>query len=139
MLRSGGDLAILAVGSTVGSALEAAGMLGSMGIEAAVANMRFVKPLDIELITRLAQDMPRLLTVEENTLSGGFGSAVTLQVRQSQLNVRTFALGIPDEFVEHGPQDVLRAKYGLDGPGITRVALSAFPDLALLRSAPALT
>jgi len=138
-LRTGGDVAILAIGSTASPAMEAAEILGKAGIETAVVNMRFVKPLDIELITRLARDVPRLLTVEENTLSGGFGSAVALLVRQARLDAKTYAIGIPDEFVEHGPQDVLRTKYGLDGSGIAQATLSAFPDLAMLRRAPLMT
>lgn len=137
VLRPGRDLAILAVGSTVAPAVEAAEILALTGIQATVANMRFIKPLDAELIVRLAGDAPRLLCIEENTLCGGFGSAVAAFVHQAKLDLELHALGIPDEFVEHGPQGVLRAKYGLDGPGIARSALTAFPGLALLQNTPA--
>ncbi len=135
MLRSGRDLAILAVGSTIAPAMEAAEELSRLGIETAVANMRFIKPLDTELIARLACGAARLLTVEENTLSGGFGAAVAAFASQAGLDVKLRAIGIPDEFVAHGPQGALRARYGLDGAGIAQTALVAFPELALARGA----
>ena len=129
LLRSGSDLAILAVGNMVAPALEAAKELAQLDIEAAVANARFIKPLDTELVTKLSHATSRLLTVEENVLSGGFGSVVATFVKQDKLDIRFHALGIPDEFVEHGTQEALRAKYGLDSHGIVREVLMAFPDL----------
>jgi 1-deoxy-D-xylulose-5-phosphate synthase len=119
ILSSGNDILILAIGATVLPAVEAAKTLEARGIAATVVNCRFVKPLDTELITRLAKEIPQILTVEENVLHGGFGAAVLecLSDAGSRAN-RVVRLGIPDTFVEHGSQNILRAKYGLDASGI---------------------
>ena len=128
-LRYGGDIALLALGSMVAPSLEAARALSEKGIEAAVVNARFAKPLDAALVRRLASRVPNLVTVEENALSGGFGSAVLRLLQESGLgHVRVKNLGIPDEFVEHGTQVLLRAKYSLDAEGIARQVTSMFPD-----------
>jgi len=128
VMREGGDVAILAVGVTVAPALEAAHELAANGIKAAVVNARFVKPLDIELVTSLAHHIPRLVTVEENTLSGGFGSSVAKLLQDLGFDkVPVKAIGIPDEFVEQGTQAALRARYGLDAKGIARQVLALFP------------
>ncbi|MCL2150261.1 MAG: 1-deoxy-D-xylulose-5-phosphate synthase [Dehalococcoidia bacterium] len=133
MLRLGCDLAILAVGSAVETALEAAGEMAAMGVKAAVVNMRFIKPIDGELIAQLSRNTARFLTVEENVLCGGFGSAVTAHMRQKGIEAKIHTIGIPDEFVPHGTQRELRARYGLDSLGIVRAALVAYPELALTR------
>jgi len=127
VMREGSDVAILAVGVTVAPALEAAHELAKKGIKAAVVNARYVKPLDVELITSLVRHIPRLVTVEENTLDGGFGSSVTrllqdLGVDETPVKI----IGIPDEYVEQGTQAAIRARYGLDAEGITRQVLSMF-------------
>jgi len=131
ILREGQDMAILALGTTVFPALEAAEKLTADGVECRVVNARFVKPLDAELILDTSRKFKRMVTVEENTLSGGFGSAV-MQLLQVQgvegVQVRCF--GIPDEFIEHGTQAELRAKYRLDAAGIVEQVLSSFPELA---------
>jgi len=129
LLRKGHDIAILAIGSTVVPALEAAITLGNVGIEAVVANARFAKPLDSELIVELAGQTKRILTVEENTLNGGFGSSVTKLLQEMRVcDVQVKNIGIPDEFVEQGSQTVLRAKYGLDAEGIIHHVLSLLPE-----------
>jgi 1-deoxy-D-xylulose-5-phosphate synthase len=123
VLEEGKDLAILAIGSTVQAALEARERLAAKGIGAAVVNARFVKPLDAELICALAFDTKKILTVEENTLLGGFGGAVMELLGErglKELSVKM--LGIPDVFVEHGSQEELRHKYGLDAEGIVKAA-----------------
>ncbi len=128
VMREGDDVAILAVGVTVAPALEAAHELAANGIKAAVVNARFVKPLDAELITSLAHHIPRLVTVEENALSGGFGSSVAKLLQDLGFDkVPVKAIGIPDEFVEQGAQAALRARYGLDAKGIARQVLTLFP------------
>ncbi|MBA7636845.1 1-deoxy-D-xylulose-5-phosphate synthase [subsurface metagenome] len=128
VMREGRDVAILAVGVTVAPALEAAHELAASGIKAAVVNARFVKPLDVELITSLVHRIPRLVTVEENTLSGGFGSSVARLLQDLGLGkIPAKIIGIPDEFVEQGSQAALRARYGLDAKGIARQVLSMFP------------
>jgi 1-deoxy-D-xylulose-5-phosphate synthase len=140
IVRQGADVALLAIGITVTPAVEAAQELAEGGIEATVVNARFAKPLDAALILQVAEQTKRLITVEENALAGGFGSAV-LQLLQSSgvTGVRVEHIGLPDEFVEQGPQALLRAKYDLDSEGISRRVLSSFPELAYaprLRAAP---
>jgi 1-deoxy-D-xylulose-5-phosphate synthase len=125
VLHQGADLAILAIGSTVRAAMEAALRLQARGIKATVVNARFVKPLDHELFSSLAAQIPRWLTVEENALQGGFGSAVLeLFEERGITGVQIRRLGIPDAFVEHGPQELLRKRFGIDGEGIYQAAIS---------------
>jgi 1-deoxy-D-xylulose-5-phosphate synthase len=127
IVRQGGDIAILAIGTTVAPAVEAAQELASKGIEATVVNARFAKPLDSELIIDLARRTKRLVTVEENALNGGFGNSVIELLQQSGVNdVPVKNIGIPDEFVEQGAQAILRSKYGLDAAGIAKQALELF-------------
>jgi 1-deoxy-D-xylulose-5-phosphate synthase len=128
ILRHGEDVAILAIGAMVAPALEAAQKLAANKIEATVVNARFVKPLDFELLTDLTSRIKRMVIVEENALSGGFGSSVTKFLEESEIHdVKVKSIGIPDEFVEQGTQDILRAKYGLDAKGIARQVLTFFP------------
>jgi 1-deoxy-D-xylulose-5-phosphate synthase len=119
VLREGEDLLILAIGSTVYPSLEAAAMLDQEGIGVTVVNCRFVVPLDEELIGDLAGRHRVLMTVEENVVAGGFGSAVLefLHTRGCSFP-RVHCLGIPARFVEHSPQVVLRRRYHLDPQGI---------------------
>jgi len=125
VLERGKDLAILAIGSTVRPALQAASMLRAQGIAATVVNARFVKPLDEELIVSLAEETRRFLTVEENALQGGFGSAVLELFEEKRLTgITCKRLGIPDTFVEHGGQEILRNKYGIDAAGIFQAAVT---------------
>jgi 1-deoxy-D-xylulose-5-phosphate synthase len=130
VLRTGEDVAILAIGATVAPALDAAKELATKDIEATVANARFVKPLDSALVLDLASRIKRVVTVEENTLSGGFGSSVADLLQKSGITgVQVRSLGLPDAYIEHGTQAILRAKYGLDAKGITNQVLSLFPAL----------
>jgi len=125
VLRRGKDIVLLAIGSTVRAALEAAAQLQNHGVEATVVNARFVKPLDEELLCSIAAEGRPLITVEENALQGGFGSAILELFEEKGLtNTTVKCLGIPDAFVEHGPQDFLRYKYGIDAKGIARAAES---------------
>ncbi len=128
IIRDGKDVAILAIGVVLPAALEAAQELALRGIEATVVNARFAKPLDSELILDVAGRIKNLVTVEENALSGGFGSAVTDLLQESGVSdVRVKNLGLPDEFVEQGTQEILRARYGLDSRGIVKQVLSILP------------
>jgi 1-deoxy-D-xylulose-5-phosphate synthase len=119
VLREGQDILILAIGSTVYPSLRAAERLADVGIQATVINSRFLKPLDGDLLCNWAKMLRKVLTVEENVLQGGFGSAV-LELFQERglLSIQVKRLGIPDIFVEHGPQALLREKYGIDEKGI---------------------
>ncbi|MGD2079827.1 MAG: 1-deoxy-D-xylulose-5-phosphate synthase [Nitrospirota bacterium] len=117
-LREGHDVSILAIGSTVGPALAAAGRLQREGISAGVFNMRFCKPLDLRKISEAA-GTGRIVTVEENSLQGGFGSAVLEALHRMDLGrVEARSLGIPDQFIEHGSQAELRRLCGIDEEGI---------------------
>jgi len=122
LLAEGDDLVIIAIGSTVYPAREAAALLGEKGIRAAVINARFVKPLDRELILGWARRTGHVVTVEENALQGGFGSAVLELLEEERVTgVRMKRIGIPDRFIEQGSQAQLRRDLGLDGTGIAAV------------------
>jgi 1-deoxy-D-xylulose-5-phosphate synthase len=119
IIRQGSDLAIVGIGSTVLASLEAAGLLRPLGIDAAVVNARFVKPLDDELILNVIKSTKNVVIVEENVLSGGFGAAVLdLLAKAGAPDIRVRRLGIPDQFVTHGSQELLRSLYHLDAAGI---------------------
>jgi 1-deoxy-D-xylulose-5-phosphate synthase len=123
VLLEGDDVLILAVGSTVYPSLEAAQRLGEDGIGASVINCRFVKPVDGDLICTMAEKLGKVLTVEENVLDGGFGSAVLELFCERGLSwVKVRRIGIPDQFVEHGSQETLRKMYGIDTEGIEKEA-----------------
>jgi 1-deoxy-D-xylulose-5-phosphate synthase len=137
VLRGGEDVAILALGAAVAPSLEAAEELASRGISATVINARFAKPLDVSLIKRIAAKTKRIITVEENVLSGGFGSSVARLLQESgRDNVLVKSIGVPDVFVEHGTQKILRSKYGLDAKGIVAEVLALFPGSALNKIEP---
>jgi 1-deoxy-D-xylulose-5-phosphate synthase len=124
VLREGSDITIIALGSMVMPAIEASEQLSSMGIESTLINARFVKPLDIQTILHHASKTGTVLTVEEGILSGGFGGAVIEEIAQSLTQgITVKSLGIPDRFVEHGPQEILRDTYDLSARGITKAAL----------------
>ncbi len=123
LLREGKDLLIVAIGSTVQSAVEAAARLEADGINAAVINARFVKPLDRDLILTWAQKTRRIITVEENVLQGGFGSAVFEMLQDEGFFPKACKrLGIPDQFIPQGGQALLRNMYGIDSDAIESAA-----------------
>lgn len=123
ILTLGDDLLILAIGSTVEDALEAQRLLLKKNIHATVVNCRFVKPLDTHLICELANKIPRIITIEENLRQGGFGSAVLEALNDNGIHVTNLKrIGIADTFVEHGPRNILRAKYGIDVQDIINAA-----------------
>ncbi len=120
MLREGNSGALLAVGSTVYPAREAAETLAADGLDFSVVNVRFIKPLDRDAIISLARATGTLITVEENAVQGGFGTAVLELLEEEGIEgVKVLRLGYPDLYVEQGEQPELRAKFGLDAPGIT--------------------
>ncbi|MBI5025694.1 MAG: 1-deoxy-D-xylulose-5-phosphate synthase [Nitrospirae bacterium] len=132
ILRHGGDILIIAAGSSVKPALEASGHLLKFGIDATVVNARFVKPIDKNLIGSLAREIPNVLTVEENALKGGFGSAVLEYLSELDIkDLKIKRLGLPDRFIEQGSQGLLRKKLGLDAEGIAREALSMAAKLPI--------
>jgi 1-deoxy-D-xylulose-5-phosphate synthase len=129
ILREGQDILLLAIGATVYPCLRAAERLAEAGIRAAVINSRFLKPLDANLLCDWARRTGKVLTVEENVLQGGFGSAVLELFQERGLfQIQVKRLGIPDLFVEHGPQALLRAKYGIDENGIFKKVQEMFEE-----------
>jgi 1-deoxy-D-xylulose-5-phosphate synthase len=120
VLREGGAAAILALGTMVHPALEAAAALDAEGVALTVVNARFVKPIDEKLIIELAEKFGILITIEENALQGGFGSAILELLEQRGLNgTRVLRLGYPDSYIPQGEQHELRTMLGLDSAGIT--------------------
>jgi 1-deoxy-D-xylulose-5-phosphate synthase len=122
ILQEGDDLCLLATGNRVYPALEAANLMKNTGKKVKVVNARFVKPLDEGLLLAIGRKFKTIITVEENILAGGFGSAVVERLQQlSCPGIRVRSLGIPDCFVEQGTPQKLRSLYGLDAEGIYRV------------------
>lgn len=122
ILKEGKDLLIVALGSTVYPALEAARALEDDGLAVGVVNCRFIKPLDSRL-GELAASTGRILVVEENVRQGGLGGAILELLNDMDItNVKIRRIGLPDQFIEHGPTAILRKKYGLDAPGILKEA-----------------
>ncbi|MBH0208830.1 MAG: 1-deoxy-D-xylulose-5-phosphate synthase [Nitrospira sp.] len=134
LLKDGTDVAIMAIGVSVWQAMEAAKRLSEEGISTAVVNGRFVKPLDQELVVDVAKRVRHVVTVEEGCKMGGFGSAVLETLAEAGVSgVRTKILGLPDWYIEQGPQDLLRERYGLTAEGIYQAVK------ALIGKAPAET
>ena len=124
LLREGSDIVIAAIGHTVMPALKAAQDLAPLGINAAVVNARFVKPLDKDLLGALLLRVPRLLTVEDHVIAGGFGSAVIEFLADEGITgVEVRRLGVPDRFIPHGTQDELRKMCGFDKDAIAQTVL----------------
>ena len=119
VVREGFDVAILAFGPMLEKALEAGGAL-----DATVVDMRFVKPMDKDLIRELAKSHKKLITIEDNVVSGGAGSAVAEFIHNEKLDVSLDIIGLPDEFGEHGSQEELYDMYGLTVDNIVRCANS---------------
>jgi 1-deoxy-D-xylulose-5-phosphate synthase len=126
VLRDGKDIAILAIGSMVYPALRSAEILKSVGIDAMVVNMRFVKPIDAEILIDVFEKFNRIVTVEENSIRGGFGSAVLEYASEVGFDGKIMVHGIPDEFIEHGTQAELHRMLNLDGEGIAERIVKFF-------------
>jgi 1-deoxy-D-xylulose-5-phosphate synthase len=131
VLKDGEDAVILAIGSMVYPALEAAARLEKNGIKAKVINSRFVKPIDEELIAELAGKARTIITIEENALQGGFGSAVLEVLEKMDItHCRVKRIGVSDKYVEHGSQKELRGLHGLDSDGIEKTVQDMMRDNA---------
>jgi 1-deoxy-D-xylulose-5-phosphate synthase len=130
LLREGSDVVLIAIGSTVSPSLKAAQELSYLrGIDCAVVDARFVKPLDSTLILKMARKIKQSLVIEENTVCGGLGSAVLqLLQREGVWEAQVRCVGIPDTFVEHGSQQALRAQYHLDAAGIEEETLKLLSE-----------
>lgn len=126
LLREGDDLLLLPIGNRVYPALAAAKTLATQGVEAAVLNPRFIKPLDEELLCKWAAKTGKVLTIEDNSAASGFGGAILEMFSRRRLNIHTAVLGHPDVFIEHGPQKTLWEMSGIDENGIVMAALELY-------------
>jgi 1-deoxy-D-xylulose-5-phosphate synthase len=113
VLQDGSNVAIFALGAMVGEAERLAKMLKAEGQSVAVINARFAKPVDAECVLNYARRCPLLITMEDHVLAGGFGSVVLETLSAAELDTPVVRVGWPDEFIEHGKPEALRAKYGL--------------------------
>lgn len=119
VLREGREVVFFAIGHMVQEAIRAAELLAADGIEAGVVNARFVKPLDGDLLARLARRYTHLITLEDNAVAGGFGSAVLETLNARGINrARCHCVGLPDQFIEHGDTGILFERYGLSASRI---------------------
>ena len=124
ILRQGGDVVIAAIGHTVLPALKAAEELAPLGIDASVVNARFVKPLDKNLFRDLLTRVPRLITVEDHVVTGGFGCGlIEFLADEGFTGIEVKRLGVPDRFIPHGTQDELRKMCGFDKDAIAQATL----------------
>ena len=132
LVMDGDDVSIIALGKSCSAAVEAADQLAEYGISCAVVDPVFAKPLDRELISEVARKTGRIVTVEENVLAGGFGSAVLEELTDSGItDVTVHRIGMPDAFVEHGTAADQRHELQLDADGIVDHVLDTyFPDVA---------
>lgn len=121
-LKTGTDICLWAAGSMVAEAVKAADALAEKGISAGVVNMRFVKPLDTELLVKTAMQCKKIVTLEEGTIEGGAGSEVLETLNDNGLlgEVKVLNLGIPDKYIPHGDKKLLMRDIGLDQPGILK-------------------
>ncbi len=122
-LKEGADVAVIALGNMVTPALAAASVLEQQGISTLVVNARFAKPIDREILVSIAGICPKIVTVEDHVLAGGFGETVLAVLEEEKSRGRiqeahVRRIGIPDQFITHGSQKILRQKYGLDPEGI---------------------
>lgn len=131
ILRRGDDVLMLGYGSMVYPTMQAAEILSEHGIEATVINARFAKPLDTELIIPLAQQIGRVVTLEEGCLPGGFGSAVAESLLEHDVIVPVKRIGVPDKLVEHAEPSESKAELGLTPPQIAEQVRKIFsPQLS---------
>jgi 1-deoxy-D-xylulose-5-phosphate synthase len=120
LARGDGSVALLGYGSGVGLAQSTAAMLAEQGIEATIADARFAKPLDTELINELAAEHTLLVTLEEGVLAGGFGAGVIEHLADNGLPVSTMRVGLPDRFVTHGAPPLLHEEVGFTAENVAR-------------------
>jgi 1-deoxy-D-xylulose-5-phosphate synthase len=113
VIKDGSDVAILGLGPMNAMAQKLAAILENEGYSAAVINPRFIKPLDREMLARYAARVGAFVTFEDHVLMGGFGSAVVEALEELGSKVPVVRIGWPDQFIEHGKVDQLRARYGL--------------------------
>ncbi|MEE8596870.1 MAG: 1-deoxy-D-xylulose-5-phosphate synthase [bacterium] len=124
ILRNGKDLAIIAIGSMVEECQKALSNLKAKGLRPILINGRFAKPLDVKMLQDIIKSVDKIITVEENTLIGGFGSGINEYCSKIKALVKVYCIGLPDKFIEHGERHILLKVAGLDAKGITDKILS---------------
>lgn len=129
ILEEGDDLAIIAVGRGVSIGTEVRKILASRGISVTLVDARFVKPLDSKMICRAALRCGHVLCIEDNSLAGGFGSALLEMLQDNDVKAEVLRVGIPDEFVEHGRLDQLLEFLDMDPESIVETVISRWPGL----------
>ena len=127
LLRSGSDIAILALGNTVDAALDAYDLLAASGVQPTVVNARFVAPLDETMLLGLAETHRRFITLEEHSLAGGFGSAVVEFVSDHRLDVAVERIGVPNVLVQHAKPEAQRAMFGLSAENVAARVRALMP------------
>lgn len=128
-LSDGEDVAILAVGSMVNYADKAVAILKESGISSELVNMRFIKPLDTQLLDEIASKHEKIVTIEENNLPGGFGSAVLEYFNDKNFKNDILRIGIPDTFIDHGTQSELHKQISIDPAGIVSQITTFFKSV----------
>ncbi|MHC4204268.1 MAG: transketolase family protein [Planctomycetota bacterium] len=123
-IRDGKDIAFIATGETVYPALKAAEELEQSGYSCRLISMHTIKPLDIEVVVRAAEQCRAIVTVEEHRTAGGLGEACTAVLMQANINIPFKIAGIPDEYTMTGNQLEIFAHYGITGPGLARTAIT---------------
>ena len=131
VIEDGHDVAIFGLGAMLPEAKRLAMMLRRLGFSAAVINPRFTKPIDRVCVAEYAQRCGLLVTLEDHVLAGGFGSAVLEALSEMELDTPVVRIGWPDQFIEHGKLEALRAKYGLTAEAAME---KAQPYLAAMES-----
>ena len=126
LLKKGKDIALLAVGSMVQTALFVDELLQRKGIDATIVNARFVKPIDTDMVDTLLKDHRMIVTMEENVLCGGFGEHVLSYVQQTCPGIRVLPVALPDSYVEHGNVDLLKKEVGIDAETIADTVSAAW-------------
>lgn len=120
IMQEGGDICLLGIGNQVDNCMKAAELLDEKNIKASVVNMRFLKPLDEDVIKEMLSKTKKIVTVEENVITGGFGESVKALLCDTDAVVE--CIGLPDKFIEHGSPRVLKEKYGLTAKNIAQTA-----------------
>jgi 1-deoxy-D-xylulose-5-phosphate synthase len=126
IVRKGKKVLIIGVGFMLAKCLDAAGVLEKKGVDPTIIDACFVKPLDVEAYKEIFREHQIVATVEDNSITGGFGSAIAEILAEMKHPPRLVRIGLPDAFVEHGEIDDLREELGLSGDGISRKILEVF-------------
>lgn len=123
------EIALLAVGSMVKTAVEVRSRLREMGYGCTLINARFVKPFDMEVLRELQKDHRLLVTMEENVKSGGFGEAVLEYLNEIGSTIRSMNVSLPDDYVEHGNVELLKEECGIDADTIVKRIVTEYIGL----------